>query len=166
MDVTVERYKRKKYAGQADSPELFYLRPKTGSCRTLSTRELTQEIQDNTSLKRGEVLHVTEELIEQIVKNLTKGNKVKLNGLGTFHMTLNSEGSEKEEDCTIKTISKVNIRFVADKDVKLVNGTSIPTRSPNSVDFVLFTKDKNKESGGSGDSGDSGDSGEVVDPKG
>lgn len=160
MDVTVERYKRKKYMGKADSPELFYLRPKAGNVKTLSTRELTQEIQDNSSLKKGEVLHVTEELIEQIVKNLTKGNKVKLNGLGTFHMTINSQGSETEKDCTVKTISKVNIRFVADKEIKLVNGSSISTRSPNAIDFVLESKDKDKESGGSGEGGDD----DVVDP--
>ena len=160
MDVIVERYKRKKYMGKADSPELFYLRLKPGNVKTLSTREVTQEIQDNSSLKRGEVLHVSEELVDQIVKNLTKGNKVKLNGLGTFHMTINSQGSEAEKDCTVKTISKVNIRFVADKEIKLVNGSSISTRSPNAIDFVLDSKDK--ESGGSGEGGGGG--GGVVDP--
>lgn len=159
MKVSVERYKRKKYVGQSDSPTLYYLRQKAGDGKTMTTQDLTQEIQDNSSLKKGEVLHVVEEVIEQIVKNLTKGNKVKLDGLGTFHMTLNSLGSETEKECTVKSISKVNIRFMADKEIKLVNGSSISTRSPNAIEFTLDSKDK-EPSDGDG----SGDGGEVIDP--
>lgn len=159
MKVVVERYKRKKYVGQSDSPTLYYLRQKAGDGRTMTTQDLTQEIQDNSSLKKGEVLHVVEEVIEQIVKNLTKGNKVKLDGLGTFHMTLNSQGSETEDKCTVKSISKVNIRFMADKEIKLVNGSSISTRSPNAIEFTLDSKDKEPS-----DNDGSGEGGEVIDP--
>lgn len=159
MKVSVERYQRKKYAGKTDSPTLFYLRQKAGDGKTMTTQDLTQEIQDNSSLKKGEVLHVVEEIIDQIIKNLTKGNKVKLNGLGTFHMTLNSLGSATEKDCTVKSISKVNIRFMADKEIKLVNGSSINTRSPNAIEFTLDSKEKEPSDGGS-----DGDGGDVIDP--
>lgn len=163
MIVNVERYQRKKYMNVSDSPVLFYLKQKKKDSKVVTTRAISDEIQNNSSLKRGEVLHVVEELLEQICKNLTSGNRVKLDGLGTFHMTFNCEGSEKEEDCTIKKISKVNVRFIPDKELKLVNGSNVTTRTPNAVEFVLEKKEKENGSGsGSGDG--SGDGGDIVDP--
>lgn len=161
MEVSVERYTRKKYMGQADSPTLYYLRQKTGTVRILSTREVADEIQDNTALKRGEVVHTLEALVDVIRRNLTNGNKVRLDGLGLFHMTVCCEGAEKEEECTVKSIRKVNIRFVPDKEIKLVNASHLSTRSPNAIDFALYSKDKSS-SGGSG-SGDTG-GGDIIDP--
>lgn len=160
MEVSVERYTRKKYMGQADSPTLYYLRQKTGSVRILSTREVADEIQDNTALKRGEVMHMLEAFIDVIRKNLANGNKVRLDGLGLFHMTVTCEGSEKEEDCTVKNIRRVNIRFVPDKEIKLVNASHLATRSPNGVDFALYSK--NNATGGGND--DAGAGGEIIDP--
>lgn len=137
------------------------MKQKARDGKLLSTRELAREIQDNSSLKKGEVLHTVEELIELIVKNLRSGNRVKLNGLGTFHMTLNCQGSELEKDCTIKSISRVNIRFKADKEIRLVNGSNLATQSPNAVDFMLYNKDGNKEPGTPDDGG-----GDIIDPMG
>lgn len=161
MEVAVERYTRKKYMGQADSPTCYYLRQKTGSARILSTRELADEIQDNTALKRGEVVHMLEALVDIMRKNLSSGNKVRLDGLGLFHMTITCNGSEKEEDCTIKSIRRVNIRFIPDKEIKLVNASQLATRSPNGVEFALSTKDKNTPAGGD-EGGD--ENGEIIDP--
>lgn len=161
MEVSVERYTRKKYMGQADSPTLFYLRQKTGTVRILSTRELADEIQDNTALKRGEVTHMLEAFIDVIRRNLANGNKVRLDGLGLFHMTITCNGSEKEEDCTVKNIRRVNIRFVPDKEIKLVNASHLATRSPNVVDFALYSKDKNPSGGAGGEEGGGGD---IIDP--
>lgn len=160
MEVSVERYTRKKYMGQADSPTLYYLRPKTGTARILSTREVADEIQDNTALKRGEVTHMLEAFVDVIRRNLANGNKVRLDGLGLFHMTITCDGSEKEEDCTVKSIRRVNIRFIPDKEIKLVNASHLATRSPNAVDFALYSK--NSTTPGGGDEGGGG--GEIIDP--
>ena len=40
--------------------------------------------------------------MEQLRLSLTQGDKVKIDGLGTFHITLSSEGTEKEKEMCIR----------------------------------------------------------------
>lgn len=105
-------------------------------------------------MTKGDVKHVIEALVEEIQTNLANGDKVKLNQLGTLHMTFRCPGVEKSEDCTVRNISKVNIRFVPDKELKLVNGSTAATRSPANVSFAL-----DKPADGSSSGGNSGGSG-------
>ena len=97
---------------------------------------------------------------------------MKIDGLGTFHITLSSEGAEKEKDCTVRSIRRVNVRFVADKALRLVNTSHTTTRGENNVDFVLAGKgegasdDENEggnTGGGGGNTGGDG-GGEAPDP--
>ena len=50
-------------------------------------------------MTKGDVKHVIEALVEEIQANLANGDKVKLNQLGTLHMTFRCPGVEKSEDC-------------------------------------------------------------------
>ena len=110
--------------------------------------------------------HAIEAFVEQLRLSLTQGDKVKIDGLGTFHITLSSEGAEKEKDCTVRSIRKVNVRFVADKALQLVNTSHATTRGENNVDFILAAKGDGEgdDDGNNGGSGDGGGSGEAPDP--
>ena len=159
MDVAVERYQRKKIVSQADSPLLYYVRQKTGTVQVMDVNMLADAIQAGSSLTGGDVKHSIEAFVEQLRLALTKGHKVKIDGLGTFHITLSCEGSELEKDCTVKNIKRVNVRFVPDKSLKLVNASHTVTRSPNNVSFALSaSEDGSSGSGGSG-AGGGGESG-------
>jgi len=116
---------------------LYYLRQKPKTCGTVDIDVLAASIQKNCAMTKGDVKHVIEALVEEIQANLANGDKVKLNQLGTLHMTFRCPGVEKSEDCTVRNISKVNIRFVPDKELKLVNGSTAATRSPANVAFSL-----------------------------
>ena len=105
-------------------------------------------------MTKGDVKHVIEALVEEVQENLAKGNKVKLNQFGTFYMTFCCPGVATSAECTVKNIKRVNIRFVPDKDLKLVNNSHAATRSPANVTFAL-EKLEDKE-GGSSDGGNSG----------
>lgn len=157
MDVSVERYQRKKYVSQANSPLLYYVRQKAGTVRVMDIDMLADSIQTNSALTSGDVKHSIEAFVVQLRSSLTQGNKVKIDGLGTFHMTLNCQGSALEKDCTIKCIKRVNIRFVPDKALRLVNSSHTVTRSPNNVSFALASSG---ETGGKPDDG----GGEAPDP--
>lgn len=95
-----------------DSQKLYYLRQKPKTCGTVDIDVLAASIQKNCAMTKGDVKHVIEALVEEIQTNLANGDKVKLNQLGTLHMTFRCPGVEKSEDCTVRNISKVNIRFV------------------------------------------------------
>lgn len=168
MNVLVERYQRRKYVNQPDSQMLYYVRQKSGTVRVMDINKLADAIEANSSLTAGDVKHAIEAFVEQLRLSLTQGDKVKVDGLGTFHITLSSEGAEKEKDCTVRSIRRVNVRFVADKALRLVNTSHTSTRSENNVDFVLAGKGEaeNEGSGGEGGNtgGGTGGSGEAPDP--
>lgn len=128
MNVLVERYQRRKYVNQPDSQMLYYVRQKSGTVRVMDINKLADAIEANSSLTAGDVKHAIEAFVEQLRLSLTQGDKVKVDGLGTFHITLSSEGAEKEKDCTVRSIRKVNVRFVADKALQLVNTSHATTR--------------------------------------
>ena len=157
MNVLVERYQRRKYVNQPDSQMLYYVRQKSGTVRVMDINKLA-----NSSLTAGDVKHSIEAFVEQLRLSLTQGDKVKIDGLGTFHITLSSEGAEKEKDCTVRNIRRVNVRFVADKALQLVNTSHATTRGENNVDFILAGKGDGEDADG-GNSG-SGGSGEAPDP--
>ena len=166
MNVLVERYQRRKYVNQEDSQVLYYVRQKSGTERVMDINKLADAIEANSSLTAGDVKHPIEAFVEQLRLSLTQGDKVKVDGLGTFHITLSSEGAEKEKDCTVRSIRKVNVRFVADKALQLVNTSHATTRGENNVDFILAAKGDGEgdDDGNSGSGGNSGGSGEAPDP--
>ena len=161
MDVLVERFQRRRIVSDKSSPMLYYLRQKPKTCGTVDIDVLAASIQKNCAMTKGDVKHVIEALVEEIQANLANSDKVKLNQLGTLHMTFRCPGVEKSEDCTVRNISKVNIRFVPDKELKLVNGSTAATRSPANVAFSLDKPADGSSSGGSG-----GNSGEEENPLG
>lgn len=156
MDVLVERFQRRRIVSDKASPLLYYLRQKPKTCGTVDIDVLAASIQKNCAMTKGDVKHVIEALVEEIQANLANGDKVKLNQLGTFHMTFRCPGVEASDKCTVKNIKKVNIRFSPDKELRLVNSSNVQTKSPSNVTFSL---DKTEGEGGNtgGGSGDEND---------
>ena len=174
MDVLVERFKRRKIVSDKNSPQLYYLRQKPKTCGTVDVDVLAANIQKNCAMTKGDVKHVIEALVEEIQTNLANGDKVKLNLLGTLHMTFRCPGVEKSEDCTVRKISfsqeKASV-FSPQIDNQhskytecTVNGSTAATRSPANVAFALDKPADGSSSGGSG-SENPGD-GEENDPLG
>lgn len=62
----------------------------------------------------------TEELIVSFERHLINGEKLKLDGLGTFKTSFSGEGSESIEEVSAKNIDNKSIRvtFVADNELK------------------------------------------------
>ena len=150
MEVLVERYQRRKIVSNPSSPKLFYLRQIPKTCGRIDTETLSTTIQNKCSMTKGDVKHVIEALVEEVQANLANGNKVKLNRLGTFHMTFCCPGVAVADKCTVKNISKVNIRFVPDKELRLVNGCTTRTDSSGNVVFALDKEEDGKSSGNNG----------------
>ena len=158
---------RRRIVTDVDSPIFFYLRQKPGTCKTVDVDALAAAIQKNCSMTKGDVKHVIEALMEELQQNLANGHKVKLNQLGTFHMTFCCPGVPTPEECTVKNIRRVNIRFVPDKELKLVNNSHAQTKSPANVTFALEKpEDKDNASPGGDNSGGGGGGGLADNPLG
>ena len=159
MDVIVERYQRRKDMSDPNSQKLFYLRQKPKTCGTVDIDTLAANIQKNCAMTKGDVKHVIEALMEEMQANLSNGDKVKLNEFGTFHMTFCCPGVETSDKCTVRNIKRVNIRFVPDKALRLINSSNAQTKSPANVAFTLDKPEGDKTPGGNtgGGSGDEND---------
>lgn len=170
--VTVVRYKRRKRIADEESPMVYALKPKSGEAKIYSIETLAREIESIGSLSVEDVSHVMKSFVRAMKKVLVSGDKVKVEGLGIFYTTLTCPGVEVEKDCTVKSISRINLRFKVDNSLRLANDSTATTRGgDNNMVFELYTDKKSAVggNGGSDDSGDSGkgdggDSGETPDP--
>ena len=156
MDVIVERFQRRKIVSDKNSPQLYYLRQKPKTCGTVDIDVLAASIQKNCAMTKGDVKHVIEAMVEEMQLNLANGDKVKLNQFGTFHMTFRCPGVEASDKCTVRNITKVNIRFAPDKGLKLVNGSNAATRSSANVAFSLDKPEEGNSKPSGGNTGGSG----------
>lgn len=80
---------------------LYYIRQKAGNVRVMDVDTMAAAIESKSSLTAGDVKHTIEAFVEQLRLSLTQGDKVKIDGLGTFHITLTSDGTEVKKDCKI-----------------------------------------------------------------
>ena len=72
MNVSVERYQRRKYMSQENSPMLYYVRQKSGTVRVMDVEKLADAIEANSSLTAGDVKHAIEAFVEQLRLSLTQ----------------------------------------------------------------------------------------------
>ena len=170
--VTVVRYKRRKRIADEESPMVYALKPKSGEAKIYSIETLAREIESIGSLSVEDVSHVMKSFVRAMKKVLVSGDKGKVEGLGIFYTTLTCPGVEVEKDCTVKSISRSNLRCKDDNSLRLANDSTATTRGgDNNMVFELDT-DKKSAAGGNGGSdgsddsgkGDGGDNGETPDP--
>jgi len=102
-------------------PKKFYAQIINGD--DVSFDELADLISKVSNINYGEVLGALGTLIEIIEMQLRHGRQVRLSTLGTFFLTLKSEGQEVEEELTADQISGANIRFRPGKRLKKMTKT-------------------------------------------
>ncbi len=153
VKVPVVRYKRFRLLGDPDSGEIYLLKRKPETTRTYTIADLSREIEAKSTLTEGDISHTIEELVKHLRKKLVEGDKVKISGLGTFFTTFNTTPAAEEKDCNVRNIRRVNIRFMVDNSLRLVNASHALTDSENNVNFELC---KSADSTGTSDSGNPG----------
>lgn len=155
------RYKRNRIMGNPASPELNYLKRVPGHTRTNTIDDVAAETEAVGGMSAEDVGHVMKSFVRSLRKILVKGDKVRIDGLGTFYTTFNSEGVEEEKDCNVRNIRRVNVRFAVDNTLRLVNDSVASTRgAANNVEFYI--KSDVAATGGNSSGGDDGGGG--IDP--
>lgn len=71
---------------------------------------------------RGTVKGVISDMCECLVEQLLNGNRIQLGELGTFGISISSEGAESLEKFTLKNIKAVNILFAPGADFENLVG--------------------------------------------
>jgi predicted histone-like DNA-binding protein len=132
------RYLRNKILGNPASRKLYYLKRVPGHTKLYKTKDVAAETESIGAMSAEDVVHVMGSFVRSLRKILARGDKVKIEGLGTFYTTFNCKGTEEEKDCTVKNIKRVNVRFAVDNTLRLVNDSIATTRGGvNNVEFYI-----------------------------
>ena len=82
-----------------------------------SLEKFSKHIADHNGVySRGTVKGVISDMCECLVEQLLNGNKIKLGELGTFGISLSTEGAESLEKFSASNIKEVNIVFAPGED--------------------------------------------------
>lgn len=138
MGIPVKRYRRNTTLGDERSPKKYYLVQEPGRYKVITTEMIAKRMERKGTFRNLEVKHTIQCFIREMRNELVGGNRVKVDGLGTFHVTFATEGTVEEKDCTVESIKRVRVRFFADRALSLVNGSSAESSdNENGVQFYI-----------------------------
>ena len=117
---------------------------------------LCDHIQGHGSIFTADVVQGTvKKFVQCIIELLLEGKKVRLNGLGTFYLSIDSMGADTSEDYNAQThVKKVRLRFKPEQSEKSSYATSQITRMAKVT--TNLPGSNSSTSGGGGNSGGSG----------
>ncbi len=101
---------------EPDSERKWYASPiKAG---TINNYQLSKGIAAKSSMTRGAVLNVIENMVDEIPKYLTEGYSVNLNNLGTLRLSLSSEGVLDPDSFNDANIKNMRVVFTPSPEFK------------------------------------------------
>ena len=72
---------------------------------TVSIKELAAVMQNNCTVKHSDIVAVLSELSEVMKQELQRGNRVRIDGLGTFKVNIRSKGAKTAKEFTVSETS-------------------------------------------------------------
>lgn len=115
MAVFYNKVQRKNPSDPNATPKWYPALRTTGM---LKEKEVARQIADETTLNPKEAEMALSQLQKIMLRALHNGQSIQLGDWGSFHLTLNAEGSETEADANAMKVKKVNIRFAPGKELK------------------------------------------------
>jgi predicted histone-like DNA-binding protein len=85
---------------------------------TINNYQLSKGIADKSSLTRGAVMNVIENMVDEIPKYLIEGYSVNLNNFGTLRLSLSSEGVNTPDSFTGDNVKNMRVVFTPSPEFK------------------------------------------------
>jgi predicted histone-like DNA-binding protein len=114
MPVQLKRVEKRNPQDRSQS-KWYLVQENKGS---LNLNEIARELADRSSLSQGDVLNVLRNLVEVLPMYLKLGMTIRLEGFGSFHISVKSEGTENPEELTVHNVKKARIVFVPSTTLK------------------------------------------------
>ena len=113
----------------------------------LSTDKFVAHVASHNSVfSKGTIKGVLADIACCLREQLLNGNKVHLEGLGTFGFTISSEGAESMEKFTAANIKKINIIFTPDVDLEnLIDDAVFEPVASRIAQAAILKAEKNNE---------------------
>jgi predicted histone-like DNA-binding protein len=114
MAVKLKKIQRKN--PQNVSQAKWYLtQEKTG---TVGVQEIAREIEGRSALSLGDVQSVLSNLVEILPVFLRLGQTIKLEGFGSFRISVTSDGTETAEELSARNVKGVKMVFLPSVELK------------------------------------------------
>jgi len=110
-----------------DDPQKWYAAPVNQG--TTSQRQIAEDIVALSSLSRGDVSNVIDNLLDTVPKYLLMGKSVNLSGLGTFRLSFSSKAVDAPEQFNTNMISDMKVIFTPSPELKTAISKAKPTKA-------------------------------------
>jgi predicted histone-like DNA-binding protein len=114
MAIKLKKIERKNPQNQAQSK--WYLTQETAG--SVGIAEIAREIEGRSALSHGDVLSVLDNLVEVMPIFLKLGQSVKLEGFGSFRVSVSSEGKTNAADLSARDVRGAKLLFLPSADLK------------------------------------------------
>ena len=95
---------------------------------TMNTSDLCRHMMKHGTIFTSDVVKgVVEKFINCFEELLMEGNKIKLDGLGTFYLSVSTQGVDKEDQFTANNVKAVRVRFLPDQSKESEYATKMLT---------------------------------------
>lgn len=109
MSIEYKVIPRKVLGGEDKGKEKYYA--STSARGEVTLDDLTKEIEKSSTVSGTDIRAVLYALVDALPDHLADGNIVRLGDLGSFRITINSNGEDAEKDVSEKSIKKSRILF-------------------------------------------------------
>ena len=121
---------------------------------TMNTSDLCRHMMKHGTIYTSDIVKgVVEKFINCFEELLLEGYKLKLDGLGTFYLSINTEGTETEEEFIPNAnIKKVRVVFLGDQAKRSEYATKVMTRKAQwrDVNDLMETEESGSGNGNGG----------------
>ena len=115
---------------------------------TMSTSDLCRHMMKHGTIFTSDVVKgVVEKFIQCFEELLLEGNKIKLDGLGTFYLSINTEGVANEKEFNVNNVKAIRVKFIGDQSKESEYATKMLT---NKARFRSLAEEEPGEEGGEG----------------
>lgn len=104
--------------------------------KPISTDELAEEIATASTVSPADVAATLKSFSGIMGKYMAQGRSVRLEGIGTFHFTINAEGNgvDKPEEVSTRQIKNIRVRFTPETAYRIGGSTGrVATRALSDV---------------------------------
>ena len=134
------------------------------SAGVLDTLDLAKHIQKHGSIyTRDVIVGVLEKFSMCIEELLQEGYRVKLNGLGTFYLSVKTKGASNAEEFDKSNIDRVSIKFTADRSKDYDWSSAMQTLT--SQFNIAGAKEDSGSGSGSGSGGNGGGNSDPIEDR-
>ena len=133
--------------------------------KPVETKEVAEKLALISTVSKSDVAAVLGDLAGVLADLMKQGKSVRLDGLGTFRLTLDSRGVKEEKDFDFqKQVKAVRVQFIPQREGAVTRGgTATRSLVPQGIEWIPMNaapaeeEDASGSGTGTGGSGDSGD---------